>query len=77
VPIYSGGAVRNSVRGAETRVDGGRANLRGAEADVFTDTVTAYVDVLRDEAIVRLNQQNVMCWRSTFRRRATGSKWAT
>ncbi|NYT39996.1 TolC family outer membrane protein [Sphingomonas sp. R-74633] len=59
VPIYTGGAVRNSVRGAETRVDAGRASLRGAEAQLFTDTVTAYVDVLRFEAIVRLNQQNV------------------
>lgn len=59
VPVYSGGAVRNSVRAAETRVDAGRASLRGAEADIFTDAVTAYVDVLRFEAIVRLNQQNV------------------
>ncbi|MBQ1499363.1 MAG: TolC family outer membrane protein [Sphingomonas sp.] len=59
VPIYSGGAVRNSVRGAETRVAAGQASLRGAEAQLFTDTVTAYVDVLRFEAIVRLNQQNV------------------
>ncbi|MDV3456684.1 TolC family outer membrane protein [Sphingomonas sp. HF-S4] len=58
-PIYSGGAVRNSVRAAETRVEAGQANLRGTEADVFTQAVTVYVDVLRDEAIVRLNQQNV------------------
>jgi outer membrane protein len=57
-PIYSGGAVRNSVRAAETRVEAGQANLRGAESDIFTQAVTAYVDVLRDEAIVRLNQQN-------------------
>ena len=59
VPVFSGGAVRNSVRGAETRVEAGRASLRGAEAELFTDAVTAYVDVLRFEAIVRLNQQNV------------------
>lgn len=59
VPVFSGGAVRNSVRAAETRVEAGQANLRGAESDVFTQAVTAYVDVLRDEAIVRLNQQNV------------------
>ncbi|MDG2532844.1 TolC family outer membrane protein [Sphingomonas sp. HITSZ_GF] len=59
VPIYTGGAVRNSVRGAETRVEAGLASLRGAEAQLFTDAVTAYVDVLRFEAIVRLNQQNV------------------
>ncbi|WP_448664428.1 TolC family outer membrane protein [Sphingomonas sp. CJ20] len=59
VPIYSGGAVRNSVRAAVTRVEAGQANLRGTESDVFTQAVTAYVDVIRDEAIVRLNQQNV------------------
>ncbi|MES2989746.1 MAG: TolC family outer membrane protein [Pseudomonadota bacterium] len=59
VPVYSGGSVRNSVRAAETRVEAGRANLRGAEADLFTQAVTVYVDVLRDESIVRLNQLNV------------------
>lgn len=58
-PVYSGGSVRNSVRAAEVRVEAGRANLRGTEADIFTSAVTAYVDVIRDEAIVRLNQQNV------------------
>lgn len=59
VPVYSGGAVRNSVRAAETRVEAGRANLRSTEAQLFTDVVAAYLDVIRDEAIVRLNQQNV------------------
>lgn len=59
VPVYAGGAVRNSVRAAETRVDAGQASLRGSEAQLFTDAVTSYVDVLRFEAIVRLNQQNV------------------
>jgi outer membrane protein len=58
-PIYSGGGVRNSVRAAERRVEAGQADLRGAESDIFTQAVTAYVDVMRDEAIVRLNQQNV------------------
>ncbi len=59
VPIYSGGAVRNSVRAAETRVRAGRADLRSVEAQTFTDVVAAYMDVIRDEAIVALNQQNV------------------
>ena len=59
VPLYQGGAVRNSVRAAETRVDAGRATLRGTESDLFTATVAAYMDVIRDEAIVSLNQQNV------------------
>ncbi|URW76680.1 TolC family outer membrane protein [Sphingomonas donggukensis] len=59
VPVYTGGAVRGSVRAAETRVEAGRATLRGTEADVFTQVVAAYNDVIRDEAIVRLNQLNV------------------
>jgi outer membrane protein len=59
VPIYSGGAVRNSVRAAETRVEAGRLSLRGTEADLFTNVVGAYMDVIRDEAIVSLNEQNV------------------
>lgn len=59
LPIYSGGSVRNSVRAAETRVRAGQASLRGAEATLFTQVVAAYLDVIRDEAIVRLNQENV------------------
>ena len=58
-PILTFGAVENSVRAAETRVEAGRANLRGTEANLFTDVVTAYMDVIRDEAIVALNRQNV------------------
>lgn len=59
VPLYQGGAVRNGVRAAETRVEGGRATLRGTEANTFTNVVAAYMNVIRDEAIVGLNSQNV------------------
>ena len=59
VPLYQGGAVKNSVLAAETRVDAGRATLRGAEASTFTNVVAAYLNVIRDEAITSLNQQNV------------------
>ena len=59
VPVYSGGAVRNSIRAAETRVEAGQASLRGTEAATFTNVVSAYNNVLRDEAIVGLNAQNV------------------
>ncbi|WBH17592.1 TolC family outer membrane protein [Sphingomonas radiodurans] len=59
VPFYSGGAVRNSVRAAETRVEAGQLGLRGTEASLFTEVVAAYNDVIRDEAIVGLNTQNV------------------
>lgn len=59
VPIYSGGAVRNSIRAADTRVGAGRANLRSSEADLFTQVVSAYMNVIRNESVVRLNQENV------------------
>ena len=58
-PLYSGGAVKNSVRAAETRVGAGEATLRAVEGDVFTQAVSAYMDVMRDRAIVELNQNNV------------------
>lgn len=59
VPIYQGGAVRNAIRAADSRVDAGQANLRGTEASVFSQVVAAYMDVLRDEAIVGLNRNQV------------------
>ena len=59
VPVYAGGAVRNGLRAAETRVEGGQLSLRGTESDLFTSVVGAYMDVIRDEAIVGLNTQNV------------------
>ncbi|WP_447725306.1 TolC family outer membrane protein [Sphingomonas koreensis] len=59
LPVFSGGSVRNSVRAAETRVEAGRAGLRSVETQLFTDVVAVYLDVIRDESVVRLNQQNV------------------
>ena len=58
-PLFNGGSVRNSVRAAQTRVEAGRATLRAVEGDVFTLAVSAYMDVIRDRAIVELNQNNV------------------
>ncbi|MFL6721280.1 MAG: TolC family outer membrane protein [Sphingomonas sp.] len=58
-PLFNGGSVRNSVRAAETRVLAGRATLTAVEGDVFVLAVSAYMDVIRDRAIVELNQNNV------------------
>ena len=58
-PLFNGGSVRNNVRAAETRVEAGRATLRAVEGDVFTLAVQAYMDVIRDRAIVELNANNV------------------
>ena len=59
VPIYQGGAVRNSIRAADQRVLSGRENLRDTEAGLFANVVAAYMDVIRDSAIVSLNQAQV------------------
>lgn len=59
VPIYSGGAVKNSVRAAERRVDAGQADLRGTESSVFSQVVAAFMDVIRTDAVVGLNRNNV------------------
>jgi outer membrane protein len=58
-PLFNGGSVKNSVRASETRVEAGRATLRAVEGDVFTQAVSAYMDVIRDRAIVELNENNV------------------
>jgi len=58
-PIFSGGSVRNSVEAAKVRVEAGRATLRAVEGDVFTEAVAAYMDVIRDRAIVELNNNQV------------------
>ena len=59
VPIYSGGAVRNSVHGAEERVLAGQDNLRATESSIFSQVVAAYMDVLRNQAIVGLQKNQV------------------
>ena len=59
VPIYQGGAVRNAVKAAKYRVEAGQADLRATEASIFSQVVGAYMDVIRDQAIVQLNQNNV------------------
>lgn len=66
VPIYQGGAVRNAVRAAKYRVEAGQANLRATEASIFSQTVGAYMDVIRDQAIVQLNQKNVAVLRTNL-----------
>jgi outer membrane protein len=59
VPLFQGGTVKNNVRAATTRVEAGRATLRAVEGDVFTEAVAAYMDVIRDRAIVELNNNQV------------------
>ena len=58
-PIFKGFRVVNTVREAEAVVRAGRELLRTTESSVLLEGVTAYVDVVRDQAIVRLRENNV------------------
>ncbi|MCP3447323.1 TolC family outer membrane protein [Bradyrhizobium sp. CCGUVB14] len=46
------------VEEAEKGVRAERANLQTSEQQLFLDTATAYLDILRDESILAINQQN-------------------
>lgn len=59
VPIYSGGGTKNNILAAKTRVEAGRAELRGTESQIFSRVVSAYMDVIQQEAIVGLAANNV------------------
>ncbi len=59
VPLFQGGRVHSATRAADSRAASGREALRATEGDVFVQAVTAYMDVLRDRAIVDLNVNNV------------------
>ena len=58
-PLFQGGTVRNNIEASKTRVEAGRATLRAVEGDIFTEAVAAYMDVIRDRAIVELNENQV------------------
>jgi len=58
-PLFRGFRTLNQVREAEATVRAGRETLRLAEQGVLLDVVTAYMDVVRDQAIVKLRENNV------------------
>ncbi len=58
VPLYRGGAVGNNVHAAQDRVESGRFVLRATESSIFSEIVGAYMDVIRDMAIVDLRAGN-------------------
>jgi outer membrane protein len=58
-PIFSGLQTINAVSEQEANVRAGRETLRDTEQSVLLEAVTAYMDVVRDEAIVKLRENNV------------------
>ncbi len=57
--LFNGLQDRNAVRSAKSTVMAGRAQLQSVEQQVLLDAVTAYMNVLRDNAVVELNKNNV------------------
>ncbi len=58
-PIFSGLQTVNAVGETEANARAGRETLRAVEQSVLLEAVTAYMDVVRDQAIVRLRENNV------------------
>ena len=56
--LYRGGGTVADIRRAENSVLAERARLDATEQDVLLDAVRAYMDVFRDEAVLRLNINN-------------------
>lgn len=57
--VYNGFRTGNNVRAAEAQVRQSQETLRATEQQVLLDAVTAHMNVLRDEALVQLQQQNL------------------
>ncbi|MEL6746539.1 MAG: TolC family protein [Pseudomonadota bacterium] len=58
-PIFQGKGIINSVRQAEANVGASRELLRDTENTVLLNAVTAYMNVIQDRALVRLQQNNL------------------
>ena len=58
-PLFKGFRTISNVGVAEATVRAGRESLRIVEQTVLQEAVTAYVDVVRDQSLVRLRENNV------------------
>jgi outer membrane protein len=57
--IFDGGRTANSMRQAESSVFAARATMRLTEQAILQNGATAYMDVLRDTAVVNLRKNNI------------------
>jgi len=58
-PLWDGGKTENSVRQAESIVFATREGLRQAEQETLQNGATAYMNVLRDTAVLSLRRRNI------------------
>lgn len=57
--LYNGNRTENATRAAESQVLGARETLRNTEQTTLLSAATAYMNVLRDTAILNLRRNNV------------------
>ncbi|MFT0890856.1 TolC family outer membrane protein [Pseudochelatococcus sp. G4_1912] len=57
--IFDGNRTRNSVRAAEAQVRTGREQLRNSEQGILLNGAAAYMNVLRDTAVLNLQRNDV------------------
>jgi outer membrane protein len=65
--LYNGLRTGNAVRTAESQVGQARENLRATEQLVLLNAVTAYMNVLRDDALLEFQRQNLQALREQLR----------
>jgi outer membrane protein len=58
-PVFRSFRTYNAVKESKTRVQAARSDLTSTEQDVMLNTVSAYMDVLRDQAVLELRRNNV------------------
>lgn len=58
-PLYTGGRTAAAVRASEADILAARQQLRATEATVLQQVVTAYVDVVRDRALLSIRERDV------------------
>ncbi|MDX2308246.1 MAG: TolC family outer membrane protein [Hyphomicrobium sp.] len=58
-PLFTGFRSTSTLNEAEADVRAGRQTLRRVEAEVLLDAAAAYLDVIRDTAIVRIREKTV------------------
>jgi outer membrane protein len=71
--LFNGFQTANRTRQAESQVMGARETLRVTEQQVLLDAATAYMNLLRDQAILDLNPATSKCSPSNSNKPATAS----
>ncbi len=65
--LFNGNRTVNGVRQAESNIFGARETMRNTEQNVLQSAATAYMDVLRDTAILDLRKNNIIVLQEQLR----------